>query len=453
MADSPIELPQLGETVSEGTILRWLKDVGDSVDLDEPLYEISTDKVDTEVPSPLQGVLKEIKVKEGETVEVGTVLGVMDASDAAEQSDKPQQPEESADSSAESAPEKSAVAKAAKAPKESASTVKSAPEPTPKQAPAPKPEPAASSTASAGQIGIVTSPLVRRLIHKEGIDISQITPTGPGGRITRADVKRALSAGAGNKAGGASKLAFAPQLRTGPAGEEVIDLSNIRKITAQRMRESKDTSPHVLTAVEVDFENLERVRQKHRPAFKTEEGFSLTYLPFISRAVCDALVEYPRINASISEAQLTVHKFVNLGIAVDLNFEGLLAPVIRDADTKTLRTLAREVVDLANRARTKKLSPQDLEGGTFTITNPGQYGTLMQFPIINQPQVAILSTDGVKRKPVVITTPQGEESISIHSVGVLALAWDHRAFDGAYVAAFLGHLRDIIENRDWESEL
>jgi 2-oxoglutarate dehydrogenase E2 component (dihydrolipoamide succinyltransferase) len=219
------------------------------------------------------------------------------------------------------------------------------------------------------------------------------------------------------------------------------------------MVRSKETSPHVLTAVEVDFERVERVRRAHREAFKAEEGFSLTYLPFVSRAVVDAIEEFPHMNATVGDGELIVHQYVNLAIAVDLDFQGLLAPVIHDAETKRLPALAREVHDLASRARSKQLSADEIAGGTFTITNPGQYGTLLQFPIINQPQAAILSTDGVKRKPVVVTGDDGSESIAIHSVGVLALAWDHRAFDGAYAAAFLAKLREIIETRDWEVEL
>ena len=238
--------------------------------------------------------------------------------------------------------------------------------------------------------------------------------------------------------------------RTGSTSEP---FNNIRRRTAEHMVMSKQTSPHVLTAMEVDFERVERVRRAHRESWKEEEGFSLTYLPFIVRALCDALREYPHLNASVGEGALIVHHDINVAIAVDLNFEGLLAPVIQSADTKRLRGIAREIVDLANRARAKKLSADDVVGGTFTITNAGQYGTLMQFPIINQPQVAILSTDGVKRRPVVIVDEHGNESIGIHSVGVLAMAWDHRAVDGAYAAAFLSRLREIIETHDWDAEL
>jgi 2-oxoglutarate dehydrogenase E2 component (dihydrolipoamide succinyltransferase) len=236
-------------------------------------------------------------------------------------------------------------------------------------------------------------------------------------------------------------------------GDTQVPLNRIRRITGEHMVMSKSTSAHVLTAMEVDFEGVEQVRRAIREQWRAEEGSSLTYLPFVSRAVCDAIREFPYINASVGEGELILHGEVNLGIAVDLNFEGLVAPVVRHAGDKRLRAIAREIVDLADRARHKRLNPDDLSGGTFTITNPGQYGTMMQFPIINQPQVAILSTDGVKRKPVVVTDRFGNETIAVHSVGVLALAWDHRAFDGAYAAAFLARLRDIIEQRDWSTEV
>ena len=232
-----------------------------------------------------------------------------------------------------------------------------------------------------------------------------------------------------------------------------MPLSSIRKTIGRHMVASKATSPHVLTAVEVDFEGVERVRRTARAGWRAQEGFSLTYLPFIARATCDAIADFPQINASIDGTNLVVHRSVHLAVAVDLDFQGLLAPVVRDAETKRLRAIAREVVDLAARARRKELSASEVTGGTFTITNPGQYGTLMQFPIINQPQVAILSTDGIRRRPVVVTDELGDEAIAIHSVGVLALAWDHRAFDGAYVAAFMDRLRDIIQTRDWEAEI
>ncbi|MGF1598292.1 MAG: 2-oxo acid dehydrogenase subunit E2, partial [Acidimicrobiales bacterium] len=244
----------------------------------------------------------------------------------------------------------------------------------------------------------------------------------------------------------------APVVHAG-ARDAVVPLSNIRLKTGEHMVMSKSVAPHTLTAIEVDYEGVEQVRKAHGQRFKDEEGISLTYLPFISRATIDALREYPHLNASVGDRELVVHNYVNLAVAVDLDFQGLLAPVVRDADGKRMRAIARDIADLARRARAKQLSPDELSNGTFTLTNAGSYGTMMQFPIINQPQVAILSTDGVKRKPVVIEDDYGNESLAIHSVGVLAMAWDHRAIDGAYAAAFLARTKEIIETRDWEAEL
>jgi len=235
--------------------------------------------------------------------------------------------------------------------------------------------------------------------------------------------------------------------------DTVIPHSNIRRRSAEHLRRSLDTSAHVYASIEVDFEVIDKVRRTHRDAWKAEEGFSLTYLPFVARAVVDAIHEFPEVNATFTEDALIVHNYLNLGIAVDLDFKGLMVPVVRDADSKRMRAIAREISDLATRARSKKLTPDDISNGTFTITNPGPYGTLLTMPIINQPQVAILSTDGVKRRPVVVELPDGSESIAIHSVGNLALSWDHRAFDGAYAAAFLRKIKELLETRDWLQEL
>ena len=395
-------LPQLGEAITEGTITQWFKRVGDQVALDEPLYEVSTDKVDSEVPSPFAGLLLEIVANEGTLVQVGGLLARFEA-----------------DEGSAVPPVPVAAVPAAAAPTPSAA-------PAPESAPAPAPAPAASSGGSSRLL----SPVVRALLADNGVDPARVTGTGLGGRITRADVE-----------------AF---LRDNPGRAEPFN--SIRQSTGRHMVSSKSTSPHVLTAMEVDFEGVEVVRQAHRAAWKEAEGSSLTYLPFIVRAVVEALVDFPRINASVGDGELIVHGDVNLAVAVDLDFEGLLAAVVCGVDDMSLAEVARAIVDIAGRARSKKLVPDDLVGGTFTITNPGQYGTMFQFPIINQPQVAILSTDGISRKPVVVVDDDGAESVAIHSVGVLAMAWDHRAFDGAYAAAFLAGVRDVIQTRDWESE-
>ncbi|MYI56179.1 MAG: 2-oxo acid dehydrogenase subunit E2 [Acidimicrobiia bacterium] len=449
MAD--VVLPQLGETVTEGTIIRWIKQVGDQVDRDEPLFEISTDKVDSEVPSPASGVLTQVVVPEGETVEVGALLAVIsDSAEAPEPEPAPAPP-----ASPEPEPEPVPEPPAAAMPEPVA-----APEPEPDPPPAP-PEPEPSPEPDDGERSQprLLSPVVRRLVNEHGIDVAGIEGSGVGGRVTRADVERVIrerrsAPGTPAPQPVAAAAPEAPDDGDGDPGEpRVVPLSSIRKTIGRHMVASKATSPHVLTAVEVDFEGVEEVRRKARAAWRSEEGFSLTYLPFIARAACDAIADFPHINASIDGTDLVVHRSVHLAVAVDLDFQGLLAPVVRDAETKRLRAIAREVVDLAARARRKELSASEVTGGTFTITNPGQYGTLMQFPIINQPQVAILSTDGIKRRPVVVTGERGDEAIAIHSVGVLALAWDHRAFDGAYVAAFLDRLRHIIQTRDWEAEI
>ncbi len=452
-ADGPatdVALPMLGESVTEGTITRWFKNVGDTVAEDEALFEVSTDKVDSEVPSPVAGVVSEILVPEGETVDVGTVLCRVGGS--------------AGPAPAAAAP----AAQAAPAPAPAPAPVTPPPAPA---APAPNPELAPSALS-----GLVLSPVVRRLINENGLDPSTIAGTGVGGRITRKDVESVIQqrAEGGAPAAGAPATPApsapvaptptpAPVTAPAPApaapapvvaeGADSVPLNNIRRKTAEHMVMSKATSPHVLTAMEIDFEGVEVVRRKYKKEWKAEEGFSLTYLPFILRAVADAMRDFPMMNASLTGDSVTMHSDVNVAIAVDLDFDGLLAPVVKNVDGKRLRQLSRDVVDIATRARSKKVTPDDLSGGTFTITNPGQYGTLMQFPIINQPQVAILSTDGVSRKPVVVTDQHGSESIAIHSVGVLALAWDHRAFDGAYAAAFLAKMREIIETTDWEAEI
>jgi 2-oxoglutarate dehydrogenase E2 component (dihydrolipoamide succinyltransferase) len=307
----------------------------------------------------------------------------------------------------------------------------------------------------------VLSPVVRRLIAEHDLDPDDIAGTGYQNRITRDDVLAHLdrgAAGASPRPAAASSQSPARPAASAPAGprtegDQVLPFSNIRRRTAEHMVRSLDTSAHVLTVVEVDFDNVDRVRHAAKDQWKAEEGFSLTYLPFVSRAVIDAIRDFPYVNASVDGDSLVVHRAVHLGFAVDLNFEGLIVPVIHDADAKRMRGLGRELADLAARARAKKLNADEIQGGTFTITNPGGFGTLLTFPVINQPNVAILSTDGVKKRPVVIELPDGSDAIAIHPVGNLALSFDHRAFDGAYAGAFIGRVRDILETRDWFQEL
>jgi pyruvate dehydrogenase E2 component (dihydrolipoamide acetyltransferase) len=508
MAD--VTLPQLGETVSEGTITQWFKQVGDSVAADEPLFEISTDKVDTEVPSPVAGVLTEIRAAEGDTVEVGTVVAVVGdaaaapaaAPAAAAPAEPAAEPAPAAAAPAEPAPEPAPAAQPEPAPQ----APPAAPEPPPAPA-APMAAPPAESAAAPAPAPAPTSgdnrllsPVVRRLVNENALNPDDILGTGPGGRITREDVLDHLDAARGAKpapasaaqtaspaaepaapaaqpapepapaeaAPAAARAAAQPAAPQPAAARQVavatpavvagprdtsVKLSKIRKLTGDHMVMSLATSPHSWSVVEVDYANVDRVRTKVKDAFKADEGFSLTYLPFIARAVVDALREYPHLNASLSADELVVHGYIDLGIAVDLDYEGLLAPVLRAADDKRLRAIAREISDLANRARGRKLSPDEISGGTFTLSNNGSAGSVLTMPIINQPQVAIISTDAIVRKPVVAVLPDGGEAIVVHPVGNLAMSWDHRAFDGAYAAGFLKKVKEILETRDWSTEL
>jgi 2-oxoglutarate dehydrogenase E2 component (dihydrolipoamide succinyltransferase) len=444
-------MPQLGETVTEGTITRWLKKVGDNVALDEPLFEVSTDKVDSEVPSPFAGVLAEILVPEGQTVDVGARLAVIGSSAPA--------------ASAPPAP----AAQAAPPPPPPLPPPPPPPAP-PVAPPAPAPEvpvPPAAVVAEDESPGALLSPVVRRLIRENDLDPSEITGTGLGGRITRDDVLAHL----GEVSSVVAVAARSPEVSAAPVvqpmerpavstppaplgvRDEIVPFSAVRRVTAEHMVRSVATSVHTLVAVETDFENVERVRNALKNQFKTEEGIGLTYLPFVARAVIDVLGDYPNLNSSVGDDALIVHHDIHLGIAVDLQREGLIVPVVHNADGQSLRGLARSIADLAGRARSRQLSADDITGGTFTITNPGPFGTLITAPIIAQPQVAILSTDGVKRKPVVVVTADGSESIAIHSVGVLALVFDHRAVDGAYASSFVRDVARVIETRDWLAEL
>ncbi len=421
-------LPQLGETVTEGTITRWFVRVGESVVADQPLYEVSTDKVDSEVPSPLAGVLTEIVAGEGAVVAVGALLCRID-------------PVGSSGADPGTTPAAAAGATtAAESPPASASTRPAATSSSRAGADAPGSadvigvDAAAGAGASGagvsrGGAGLLLSPVVRRLLSEHGVDPTRVTGTGVAGRITRADVERFL--------------------RDNPGRAEPFD--GVRRATARHMVASKATSPHVLTAMEVDYSAVDAVRATEKEAWWSAEGTSLTHLPFIVSALCDALAEFPRLNASVGDDELIVHGTVNLAVAVDLDFEGLVAPVVRAVDDRSIQDVARSIVDVATRARSRSLVPDDLAGGTFTVTNPGQYGTLFQFPIINQPQVAILSTDGIARRPAVVVNADGNETIEARSMGVLALAWDHRAFDGAYAAAFLRSMKRTLEGANWAS--
>jgi pyruvate dehydrogenase E2 component (dihydrolipoamide acetyltransferase) len=406
-----VVMPQLGETVTEGTVVVWHRKSGDKVKADELLFDVETDKVAMEVPAPATGVLKEILVAEGETVAVGTRLAVIEVVGVVAGS---------------SAPASVATAQASAAPAPIGGAASARPE----------------TVARSADADLPLSPVVRRLLAEHNLDPSKISGTGRGGRITREDVLAAVEGGA--------KAAAAPARarQTGTKAGEVVPLSRIRKQIGAHMVRSKATSPHVLQAVEVDFHAIEAARGARGKAWRDREGYGLTYLPFIARAAIDAIAEFPRINASIDGDNLIVHPQVHLGVAVDLGFEGLMVPVIRDASGKSVADLARAIHAFADRARSGAIAPDDLAGGTYTISNSGPFGTLITAPIINQPQVAILSTDGVRKKPVVVESASGD-AIAIRPVGVIAQSFDHRAFDGAYSAAFLKRLREIIESRDW----
>ncbi|MEZ5374533.1 MAG: dihydrolipoamide acetyltransferase family protein [Microthrixaceae bacterium] len=508
---SDVTMPQLGESVTEGTITRWFKAPGDEVAEDEILLEVSTDKVDTEVPSPVAGTLQELRAEEGDTVDVGTVIAVV-GDGAASGGESGGGDEAASKPEPEPAAEQQDAPAAAEPPPAEEPT--SAPEPEPAPAAQAQPEPqatpqasqeapseqASGGTPSGSSDGALLSPLVRRLLNDANVDPSAISGTGPGGRITREDAVNhiegrgsggarpaAVPAAAQPAAAPAPVAAPAPAAQPAPAqrapqpaasaapspapqgaqpssvptpqpvsfsdGDTEVPFTNIRRRTGEHTVNSKHTSPHVISAVEVDYEGVETARSLFGADFKATEGFSLTYLPFIARAAVDAIEDFPFMNASVGDDGLIVHRDVNLSVAVDLNFEGLLAPVVRQASDKRLRAIARDINDLAGRARTKKLSPDDLSGGTFTLSNSGSFGSLFVAPIINQPQVAILSTDGVTRRPVAVTDARGHESIAIHSMGNLTMSWDHRAFDGAYAAAFLARLKEILQTRDWTAEL
>jgi 2-oxoglutarate dehydrogenase E2 component (dihydrolipoamide succinyltransferase) len=446
-----VVMPQLGETVADGTVAKWFKAVGDTVTRGEPLFEVSTDKVDTEIPAPSDGILSIILVAEGTTVDVGTVLARIGTEvETPGASSLPVAPVATAP-----APEASAAAPVRASNDEKLSPVvrrllaehnldasqvvgtgpqgRITRDDVLAAVSAPVAHDEVANMASQGNAGSL-SPVVRRLLAENNLDAAAITGTGPQGRLTRKDVEDALTSG---NAGGASR------------DEVRIPFTKVRRLTAAHMVRSKATSPHTLMVKEIDFERVEQVRRTLGAAFKAREGYSLTYLPFVAAATVQALREFPHLNASVGDDELIVHGHVNLGIAVDLDTDGLVVPVLHDADDLSVPALAAAIRDRALRARGKKLAVTDMEGGTFTISNPGPYGTLLTGAIINQPQVAILATDGVSRRPVVVTDSNGGESIAIHSVGLVALTFDHRAIDGGYAARFLARLNEIILTRDW----
>jgi pyruvate dehydrogenase E2 component (dihydrolipoamide acetyltransferase) len=400
-------MPQMGETVAEGTLTVWHKKVGDIVSSSDVLFEIGTDKVEMEVPALMDGILTEIFVQAGETVVVGSKLAVIEA-----KGEKAVLPEEPQNRQVEVVVPTFDVSMN-KLPKRDRS--------------------------------MKLSPVVRKLLAENNLGYTDITGTGRDSRIKRSDVLDYLKTGGILPNAPATSQAASDVIGDGIT---VIPFSYRRKMTAEHMVRSKATSPHVLQAVEVDFSAVDKARKAIGPEWKRREGYSLTYLPFIAKAVCSAIKDFPNINGHIEEERLVIFKRVNLAVAIDLNFDGLVAPVILDADLKAVTEIARSTNDLAERARADKLSPDEFANATYTISNNGSFGTLITAPIINQPQIAILSTDGITKRPIVIEQ-NGEDLIAIRPIGILAQSFDHRAIDGSYSGAFMRCMKEIIEGKNW----
>ncbi len=415
-----ITMPQLGETVTEGTILRWLVKVGDEVKEDDPILEISTDKVDTEVPSPFSGTVSSLLVEEGETVEVGSPLLELDGNSTENVNVETVQTVEQQDE----------INKTEKAPQEILEIEEIVSESKPIQ-----------SSQSLGKV----SPVVRKIASENNIDLLNITGTGKDGRVTRKDIDNYLN-------NGDQKLE-----KTTVAEKSLLtnEIPRLRKKIAENMIHSKQTSAHVMTSVEVDFENVENLRSKVKDNFKQENNFSLTYLPFIAKAVVSALREYPVINSSfdLDKEIHTIHEQISLGIAVDINQEGLLVGTIKEADSYNLTGTARKISEISTLLRNESYKLDDVSGSTFTISNNGSFNSFLTSPIINQPNVAILSTESVKKRPVVVEMDDGSDSISIRHIGILSLTWDHRVFDGSTALLFLNSIKNRIEITDWSQEI
>jgi pyruvate dehydrogenase E2 component (dihydrolipoamide acetyltransferase) len=436
-----IVMPQMGESIVEGTITKWLKKPGDKVQRDEPLFEISTDKVDAEIPSPAAGVLQEIKVAEGATVQVNTVVGTI-ASDG-------------------EAPAKSSP-KAAAPVLEKKATPAAAPSAPPAQS-APKSEPAPVVAAAHDEDEHArSSPLVRKIAREHNVDISQVSGSGLGGRITKQDMMAFIEGQSGSSAQGSAVPASAPEPGSAPAAPkppaaipgDLVPLTNMRRIIAQRMIESRRTSAHVHCMFEVDITKIVTLRNKLKSGFEQRNGARLTFMPFFVRAAIIALQQFPIVNASLEgegkDQSIRYHRHVNVGIAVALDW-GLIVPVLKNADEMNFLGLQRGITDLGERARSKKLKPEDVEGSTFTITNPGQFGAVFGLPIINQPNSAIMGVGGITKTPLVVTDPDGNDSIAIRSVVHLTLGYDHRLIDGAVADQFMALVKKMMEG--WSEEV
>jgi len=431
-----IIMPQMGESIVEGTITKWLKKPGDKIQRDEPLFEISTDKVDAEIPAPASGVLQEIKVAEGTTVGVNTVVGTIavDGESAARPAAKP-------------AAEKSASAP----PAATATPVPRVPEqqPVAEGKPAPAQEEEAEETRS--------SPLVRKIAREHGVSLAQVTGTGLGGRITKQDIMQFIesleSAQPASAPAPALPAVAAPVPRPAapaPYPGDLVPMSNMRKLIAKHMIESRRTSAHVHCMYEVDFTRIVNLRNQHKAGFEQRHGARLTFMPFFVRAAVMALQQWPIINASIEGENIRYHRYINVGIAVALDW-GLIVPVLKNAGDLNFLGLQRGITDLGERARNKRLKPEDVEGSTFTVTNPGQFGAVFGLPIINQPNSAIMGVGGITKMPLVVTDKDGNDSIAIRSVVHLTLGYDHRLIDGAVADQFMAQVKKNLET--WGEEV
>ena len=466
-----VKMPQLGETVVEGTILKWLKHEGDQVAQDEALFEISTDKVDTEVPSPAAGTLTQILVPEGQTVAVGTDLATIDSGDGAAAAQPEAAKEEPAQSEADSGASGTPVPESAPAETPQAEPAAAVPA---AQAPSqPKPSPKTASTepaaaqADRGPRSQILSPLVRRLADEHQVDLGQIQGTGTGGRVTKNDIL-AFVASRGEAAPAAAPAATAaPATAPAPApsapapaaapaaplraptagqGEEVVPITHIRRI-AEHMLGSTQTTARAWTLVEVNVDHLVKIRERAKDAFRQKYGANLTYLPFVVRATVDALLEYPYVNARLDGESIVLHRYVNMGIAVSYD-AGLIVPVIKGADGMNSVGIARAIADLAERARAHQLKPDEVQGATFTITNPGPYGSVASVPIISTPNTGILSFDAITKRPVVI-----DDAIAVRSMVNISMSWDHRVIDGEVATRFLSRVKNNLESWDFAEDI
>ena len=479
-----VKMPQLGETVVEGTITRWLKREGEAVGMDEPLVEVSTDKVDSEIPSPVSGTVSRIHAGEGETVTVGSVIAEIagageEAAPAPPSAPKPT-PEAEKTPPAPKASEAPAAAAPAAAPKPAPPPAQPAPVPA-RPAAAQSLAPAARATEAAPAadepLRGVLSPLVRKLANERGIDLATVRGTGTGGRITKQDVLAAplpadepapepaaepapepIRAAPAPQAPAAAAAQPAPAAAVAYAapstgGDEVVPVSNMRKSIAEHMVSSNLETARAWNAVEVDMTRIYHLRRQAGVLFKEREGFSLTWMPFVAKAVTQALLKYPQVNATWNgDGTITRKHYVNLGIAVALE-NGLIVPVLKNADGMNLVGLARSIRDLADRARAKRLQPDDVKGGTFTITNPGPFGSIMSVPIINKGQAGILAFDAVAKRPVVVTDDDGNDAVAIRHMVFISMSWDHRIIDGAEAARYLSQLKSQLEQADFAPDL